>query len=206
MSTALRFTTHYVGSKIETQYAAALEKLSYPNDTGVVMVSRKYTEHELNSVHEIYEAPSRHAIAYRKVKRLPGAIIPFKRIEKKPVKTKFDRSFSGEDDGSSASNSGEREDVIEDSQAAQLRSAVIRRSRRWELLKHQKKKAIASEKTDWKWFEPVEHGRKTAGEVALMGSVDALIREQSHLAETQRRLSVVIVKYADANLKKPKLK
>ncbi|OWZ12358.1 hypothetical protein PHMEG_00014500 [Phytophthora megakarya] len=90
MSTVLRFTIHYVASQIASQYASALEKAgSYrfeddPDDAGVVIVGGKFVEHRLNvttwscdcAFAKSMKLPCRHAIGYRKSKRLPGSLLP----------------------------------------------------------------------------------------------------------------------------------
>ncbi|KAG6616546.1 Dynein heavy chain [Phytophthora cinnamomi] len=62
------------------------------------------------------------------------------------------------------------------------------------------------ERADRKWYQAAEHGRKTAGEVTLEDLLDSLDREKPSLKDTQRRLSGVLVKYGDAESKKPKFK
>eukprot|EP00644_Phytophthora_capsici_P018602 jgi/Phyca11/128037/e_gw1.73.65.1 len=69
-----------------------------------------------------------------------------------------------------------------------------------------KKKILAGEQTDRKWYEAAEAGRKKAGEVSLVALCNALDREQPGLIEMERRLSGVLVKYGDFEKKKPKLK
>ncbi|OWY98730.1 hypothetical protein PHMEG_00030436 [Phytophthora megakarya] len=69
-----------------------------------------------------------------------------------------------------------------------------------------KKKTAASERSDRKWYEASEHGRKVAGEVTLDALLNSLDRDQPSLTESQRRLSGVIVKYGDHENKKPKFR
>ncbi|ETP32983.1 hypothetical protein F442_18417 [Phytophthora nicotianae P10297] len=56
-----------------------------------------------------------------------------------------------------------------------------------------------------KWYEAAEEGRKKAGEVTLLAVVNSLDHIQPGLREVQRRLSGIIVKYGDAESKKPKV-
>jgi hypothetical protein len=67
-------------------------------------------------------------------------------------------------------------------------------------------KTVASERADRVWYYASEQARQRAGEVTLVALADALEREKPGLAETQRRLSGVIVKYTAAENKKPKFK
>ncbi|KAE8999099.1 hypothetical protein PR002_g18562 [Phytophthora rubi] len=72
--------------------------------------------------------------------------------------------------------------------------------------KKQRQKTVASEKEGRKWFDAAEAGRKTSGDVTLVRVLDNLDRDQPGLIETQRRLSGVLVKFAEADAKKPKFK
>lgn len=65
--------------------------------------------------------------------------------------------------------------------------------------KNIKAKVVADEKVDRKWLEAME---EIAGEAKLQGLLNALESKQPTPADTQRRLSWVMVKYADAELKK----
>ncbi|ETI41588.1 hypothetical protein F443_13184 [Phytophthora nicotianae P1569] len=71
--------------------------------------------------------------------------------------------------------------------------------------KKAKKKIVAGERADRKWYEAAKEGRKKAGEVTLLAVVNSLDHVQPGLREVQRRLSGIIVKYGDAESKKPKL-
>ncbi|OWY96206.1 hypothetical protein PHMEG_00033583, partial [Phytophthora megakarya] len=64
----------------------------------------------------------------------------------------------------------------------------------------------ARERADRKWYQAAVRARKAAGEVTLEDLLDSLEREQPSLMVTQRRLKGVLVKYADAESKKPKFK
>ncbi|KAE9133523.1 hypothetical protein PF006_g15015 [Phytophthora fragariae] len=66
-----------------------------------------------------------------------------------------------------------------------------------------KKATAASERTDRKWYKAAEAGRSKAGEDTLSALLESLDCEKPGLIETQRRLSGVLVKYAQANDKKP---
>ncbi|OWZ20484.1 LOW QUALITY PROTEIN: hypothetical protein PHMEG_0005100 [Phytophthora megakarya] len=323
MSTVLRFTTHYVASQIETQYSTALEKgetyrfEKHPSDSNVVVVGGKFTEHDLNvntwwcdcAFACSMKLPCRHAIAYRKVKQLPGTLIPFIRIDSrwtsptpelkkvkqftldlfdtigadthkrlkmsrsekhrgavritqviaseladidsdteynemskflenmwrnirqgkriavaklqsdsaprprqsvtkkeiKAVKAEFGISSSEDEATSSGADAddGEEESVANHAEALPT-IRINPKAKKVGAPKKPKKKSVATEKAERKWFEAAEQGRKTAGEVTLVALLDALDLEQSGLAETQ--LSGVVVKYSDADRKKPKYK
>jgi hypothetical protein len=69
--------------------------------------------------------------------------------------------------------------------------------------KKQKQKTVVTEKTDRKWFDAAEAGRKTSGDVTLERVLDNLDRDQPGLEETRRRLSGVLVKFSEADEKKP---
>ncbi|ETN06782.1 hypothetical protein PPTG_23268 [Phytophthora nicotianae INRA-310] len=71
--------------------------------------------------------------------------------------------------------------------------------------KKAKKKIVAGERAERKWYEAAEEGRKKAGEVTLLAVVNSLDHVQPGLREVQRRLSGIIVKYGDAESRKPKL-
>ncbi|OWZ04469.1 LOW QUALITY PROTEIN: hypothetical protein PHMEG_00023622 [Phytophthora megakarya] len=73
---------------------------------------------------------------------------------------------------------------------------VVRRNRRH----------IPGERQDRKWFEAAETGRRSAEDVSLERVLDNLDREQPRLVETQRRLSGILIKFAEFNSKKPKFK
>lgn len=70
----------------------------------------------------------------------------------------------------------------------------------------QKKKTSAGERADRKWYACAEEGRKVAGEVSLARLLVALDRDQPGLMLAQRRLAGIIVKYSEADNKKPKYK
>ncbi|KAL3674457.1 hypothetical protein V7S43_000406 [Phytophthora oleae] len=57
----------------------------------------------------------------------------------------------------------------------------------------QKKKTVAGEKSNRKWYAAAEDGRKAAGEVTLDGLIAALDRSEPGLIQTQRRLAGIIV-------------
>ncbi|KAG1689664.1 hypothetical protein DVH05_002022 [Phytophthora capsici] len=69
-----------------------------------------------------------------------------------------------------------------------------------------KKNTVAVEKEGRKWYEAAESGRKIAGEVTLLGLLNALERDKPGLHETQRRLSGLIVRHTEHENKKPKMK
>ncbi|ETN20155.1 hypothetical protein PPTG_03223 [Phytophthora nicotianae INRA-310] len=71
--------------------------------------------------------------------------------------------------------------------------------------KKAKKKIVAGERADRKWYEAAKEGRNKSGEVTLLAVVNSLDHVQPGLREVQRRLSGIIVKYGDAESKKPKL-
>jgi hypothetical protein len=126
--------------------------------------------------------------------------------EDQAVKGEFAISSSREDDvGSDDASAGADEDAG-DSSSAPPTIRLNPRARKVGAPKKLKGKTVASEKNDRKWFDAAEEGRKTAGEVTLKGLMEALDREQPGLAETRRRLSGVLVKYAEADRKKPKYK
>eukprot|EP00644_Phytophthora_capsici_P016904 jgi/Phyca11/125659/e_gw1.59.28.1 len=52
-----------------------------------------------------------------------------------------------------------------------------------------KKKVVAGERADRKWYEAAAEGRKKAGDVTLQAVLDTLDRLQPNLSEAQRRLS-----------------
>ncbi|ETL36908.1 hypothetical protein L916_11199, partial [Phytophthora nicotianae] len=62
--------------------------------------------------------------------------------------------------------------------------------------KKAKKKIVAGERADRKWYEAAKEGRKKAGEVTLLAVVNSLDHVQPGLREVQRRLSGIIVKQA----------
>jgi hypothetical protein len=68
----------------------------------------------------------------------------------------------------------------------------------------QKMKTSAGERAGRKWYASAEEGRKVAGEVSLSKLLQALDRDQPGLMLAQRRLAGVIVKYSEAENKKPK--
>jgi hypothetical protein len=72
--------------------------------------------------------------------------------------------------------------------------------------KLQKKKTVAGERVDRKWCEAAESGRKQSGEVTLDALFDALDRDKPGLVELQRRLAGILVKFGEAENKKPKYK
>lgn len=118
------------------------------------------------------------------------------------VKLEFDISSS--DDNSFHSESPKPDDV---KQTTNLPESVVTirlnpKARKVGAPKKMKKKIVAGERSDRKWYEAAEQGRKKAGDVTLLAVVDSLDRGQPSLCEVERRLSGVIVKYADADKKK----
>lgn len=69
-----------------------------------------------------------------------------------------------------------------------------------------RKKTMAGEKCDRKWYEAAQAARKKCGEVSLHALIASLDREQPGLIETQRRLAGVIEKFKECDNKKPKFK
>ncbi|ETL41098.1 hypothetical protein L916_07848, partial [Phytophthora nicotianae] len=107
------------------------------------------------------------------------------------------------------SNSSEEELEAEQDADSSQSSVKIRlnpKSKKVGRPKKLKSDVVAGERAERKWFDAVERGRNTAGEVTLEGLMEALEREEPTLVETQRRLSGVMVKYGDADTRKPALK
>ncbi|ETO58644.1 hypothetical protein F444_22976 [Phytophthora nicotianae P1976] len=127
------------------------------------------------------------------------------------VKTEFDIS-SSEQEVPSASSEEESSMDTESSVSrdkSQKKQVTIRlnpKAKKVGRPQKKKKATSAGEKKDRKWYEAIEEGRKTAGEVTLSALLNSLDREQPGLVETQRRLSGVLVKFEEAEKKKPKYK
>jgi hypothetical protein len=98
------------------------------------------------------------------------------------------------------------DDLVEDVLSTAPKIRLNPKARKVGRPKKVKAKAVAGEKADRKWFEASEAGRKTAGDTRLAAVPDNLDREQPGLREIQRRLAGVLVKFAEADGKKPKFK
>ncbi|ETM47489.1 hypothetical protein L914_07809, partial [Phytophthora nicotianae] len=116
------------------------------------------------------------------------------------IKAEFEISSSGDDD--TGSNEDEESIGVE----SKVKIRLNPKTRKVGRPKKDKSKTVVSEKVDRQWFEAMEKGRKTAGEVTLEALLAALLTEEPTLSETQRRLSRVMVKHNGADLKKPKFK
>ncbi|OWZ12357.1 hypothetical protein PHMEG_00014499 [Phytophthora megakarya] len=131
---------------------------------------------------------------------------PLTREQKKALKAEFSISSSDDDDMSSDDGALQEDSGTSDQHTPHLIIRLNPKARKVGAPKKAKIKTIASEKSDRKWFETAEQGRKAAGEVTLNGLLEARDRAKTGLAETQRKLAGVLVKYTDANLTKPKFK
>ncbi|KUF86859.1 hypothetical protein AM587_10007852 [Phytophthora nicotianae] len=116
------------------------------------------------------------------------------------IKAEFEISSSGDDD--TGSNEDEESIGVE----SKVKIRLNPKTRKVGRPKKDKSKTVVSEKVDRQWFEAMEKGRKTAGEVTLEALLAALLTEEPTLSETQRRLSGVMVKHNGADLKKPQFK
>ncbi|KAL3664912.1 hypothetical protein V7S43_010089 [Phytophthora oleae] len=141
-----------------------------------------------------------------------STVVTVSREEDDMIKQEFGISSSDEKDMISAAESEEegehRDDSGSDSNsgAKPVKIRLNPKARKVGRPRKLNKKTVAGEKADRKWFEAAEAGRKKAGEVTLKSLMDALDHEQPSLVETQRRLSGVVVKYSEAEKKKPKFK
>ncbi|ETI48531.1 hypothetical protein F443_07443 [Phytophthora nicotianae P1569] len=127
------------------------------------------------------------------------------------VKTEFDISSSEQEvpSGSSEEESSmDTESSVSRDKFQKKQVTICLNPKAKKVGRPQKKKKATSagEKKDRKWYEAIEEGRKTAGEVTLSALLNSLDREQPGLVETERRLSGVLVKYEEAEKKKPKYK
>ncbi|KUF95131.1 Zinc (Zn2)-Iron (Fe2) Permease (ZIP) Family [Phytophthora nicotianae] len=179
--------------------------------------------------------PCRHAIAYRKHCNASGPLIPWSGIDERWTTTaqalkkvkqfsyeKFDDEGEGGPKKKLRTHSSEQEvpsvlrrRKLMDTESSvshdkfQKKQVTIRlnpKAKKVGRPQKKKKATSAGEKKDRKWYEAIEEGRKTAGEVTLSALLNSLDREQPGLVETQRRLSGVLVKFEEAEKKKPKYK
>jgi hypothetical protein len=94
MSTVLRFTTHFIAELIEPEYAAGVAgagtfKFTKEEDDVLIVEDEQSARHRLNiadyrcncNFAQSLLLPCRHAIAYNKHHKIPGALIPLERID-----------------------------------------------------------------------------------------------------------------------------
>ncbi|OWZ02724.1 hypothetical protein PHMEG_00025668 [Phytophthora megakarya] len=198
MSVVLRFTTHYVATQVEAEYCRALEKADVyhydvdQNDTNVVTVSGKFTEHKLQALRTTQLIASEMADITDPEEF--SEMVEFVLTQWRNVRQ---RKRTSQEEENLTQASGIK---------SPLKIRLNPKARKVGAPKKKKTKKVASERKDRKWFEAAEAGRKKAGEVSLQGLMDSLDHDQPSLTETQRRLSGVVVKYSDADKKKPKFK
>ncbi|ETK86417.1 hypothetical protein L915_08948 [Phytophthora nicotianae] len=130
----------------------------------------------------------------------------FERYKDDDVKREFGSSSSENEDMEGGDGDDEDQHSASGYEMGNITIKLNPKARKVGAPKKLKKKVLAGEKFDRKWYEAAEAGRKKAGEVTLLALCNALDRQQPGLIETERRLSGVLVKYGDFEKKKPKLK
>jgi hypothetical protein len=110
------------------------------------------------------------------------------------------------DDAMHSEEKSSDEDLVEEVLSGAPKIRLNLKARNVGRPKKQKSKTVATEKADRKWFDASESGRKISGDVTVERVLDNLDRDQPGLVETQRRLSGILVRFAEADGKKTKFK
>ncbi|KAF1778073.1 hypothetical protein GQ600_25333 [Phytophthora cactorum] len=172
MSNIIRFTTHYVAEKIEKKYAKALEKCeiyTFTKNDEIVVIAGTSSEHKLcvknwrcgyerHGPRKDQLSLRTHAERYREAIRATHVI------------------------------ASELVNIGDESELNEMLTFVSNqwRNKGWSAKEAQKENCNRRKKSDRKWFEAAEEGRKRAEEVTLNGLMAALDREQPSLNVTQR--------------------
>lgn len=113
-------------------------------------------------------------------------------------------SSEHDEESHDSSNEGQLLCSAKDTAPASIR--LNPKAKKVEAHKNPKKNTVASEKKSRKWVEAAESVRKLAGAKPLQGLLKDLDRDQADLVETEKRRSGIIVRHADTDNKKSKLK
>jgi hypothetical protein len=157
---------------------------------------RNVRQRKTTGVSRVAEASS---MKTRAAKRKPGD---------GDVKAEFQISSSDSDE-SSDNDEDDYEEKVEEKRVASAAKTKIKLNPKTKKVGAPRKHmniTAAGERADRKWYDAAERGRKTAGEVTLADLLKSLDEDQPSLMDTQRRLSGVLFKYAEAESKKPKFK
>ncbi|KAL3664453.1 hypothetical protein V7S43_010773 [Phytophthora oleae] len=117
-----------------------------------------------------------------------------------------DEEFEADDAPAEASQICATRDADHDNDSSPVKIRLNPKAKKVGRPAKQKKKTVAGEKSDRKWYAAAEDGRKAAGEVTLDGLFAALDRSEPGIIQTQRRLAGIIVKFSESDNKKNKYK